>query len=232
MDRERLRQRLGQGLSLTQIGALEGRHASTVGYWVRRHGLEAGGRDRFSPKGELTAEQLRPLVARGMTLIEIAGEVDRSIATVRYWLRKHGLRTRGRRGRAPIAPAELVAEARAAGRRTLEAECPRHGLGTFVIERSGRARCRQCRMDRVAERRRAVKRILVEEAGGCCARCGYDRCIGALQFHHRDPTQKQFGLAHKGRAIALERLREEAAKCTLVCANCHAEIEHGTAADR
>lgn len=172
MDRERLRQHLLRGLSLTEIGALEQRHPSTVGYWVRKHGLEAGGSERFAPKGGLTAERLRPLVEQGMTLAAIAEEVDRSIATVRYWLRKHGLRTRGRRGRAPIAPAELVAEARAAGRRTLEAECPRHGPGTFVIERSGRARCRQCRMDRVAERRRAVKRILVKEAGASAPAAG------------------------------------------------------------
>jgi hypothetical protein len=46
VDRDRLKVYLEQGLSLIQIGALENRDPSTVGYWVRKHGLEANGRDR------------------------------------------------------------------------------------------------------------------------------------------------------------------------------------------
>jgi hypothetical protein len=74
-----------------------------------------------------------------------------------------------------------------------------------------------------------VKRILVEEAGGCCAVCGYERCMVNLHFHHVDPATKSFGLSvsfGKG----LEKLRAEAKKCVLVCANCHGEIESGVIA--
>ena len=70
-----------------------------------------------------------------------------------------------------------------------------------------------------------MKRILVEEAGGRCVVCGYDRCIINLVFHHIDPGQKSFGLASCTRALAA--LRDEVAKCILVCANCHGEIEAG-----
>ena len=55
--------------------------------------------------------------------------------------------------------------------------------------------------------------------------CGYDRYIGALQFHHCDPRRKTFHLAHNGMTRSLERSREEVKKCVLLCANCHAEIE-------
>jgi hypothetical protein len=72
-----------------------------------------------------------------------------------------------------------------------------------------------------------VARILVEEAGGRCQVCGYDRCIAALQFHHIDPATKLFGLGSRGLAQALDKLRAEAAKCVLLCANCHAEVEAG-----
>ena len=51
MDREVLRSYLSQGRSLEQIGALTERHASTVGYWIRRHGLAANGRARYSRRG-------------------------------------------------------------------------------------------------------------------------------------------------------------------------------------
>lgn len=229
MLRDRLKGYLEQGLSLEQIGTLENRDPSTVGYWLRKHGLEANGRAAHAARGALSLDLLRPLVDRGLTLAEIADELDRSVAAVRYWLEKHGLRTKGRRGPRPVIPREIVDQAIARGLRTLEAECPHHGRGVFVIENSGRVRCRQCRMDRVADRRRKVKRILIEEAGGRCIRCGYDRFVGALQFHHVDPTQKSFGVAQKGATIGIDALRAEAEKCIVLCANCHAEVEHGEA---
>lgn len=65
---------------------------------------------------------------------------------------------------------------------------------------------------------------LVDEAGGCCAVCGYDRCVVNLHFHHVDPRRKSFGVTvAKGKA--LDAYRAEARKCVLVCANCHGEIE-------
>jgi len=78
----------------------------------------------------------------------------------------------------------------------------------------------------VTRRLQKVKRVLVEEAGGCCAVCGYDRCIVSLHFHHVDPATKSFAISvASGKAIAA--YREEAKKCALVCANCHGEIEAG-----
>jgi hypothetical protein len=47
-----------------------------------------------------------------------------------------------------------------------------------------------------------VKEILVAEAGGCCATCGYDSCLGALEFHHLDPSQKRLEINAKGVAVA------------------------------
>ena len=75
--------------------------------------------------------------------------------------------------------------------------------------------------------RRKVKRILVEEAGGACAVCGYSRFDAALQFHHVDPTEKSFALSREGVTRSLARARAEAQKCVLLCANCHAEVEGG-----
>lgn len=65
------------------------------------------------------------------------------------------------------------------------------------------------------------------EHGGECALCGYNRCIGALDFHHRDRSQKSFGLADKGYTKSIAKMRAEAAKCLLLCKNCHAEVEAG-----
>src|SRR5207253_817513 len=91
---------------------------------------------------------------------------------------------------------------------------------------------KRCRTEHVSARRRRVKRILVEEAGGRCVICGYDRFSGALQFHHLDPSVKSFALFVQGVARSLEKARVEAAKCALICANCHAEVEGGVATIR
>lgn len=92
--------------------------------------------------------------------------------------------------------------------------------------RSGsRLRCSLCNREYVAKRRRKNKLQLVEERGGKCELCGYHRYVGALDFHHRDPKTKKFGIAEKGMTYSLSRLREEAAKCALLCGNCHAEVE-------
>ena len=85
----------------------------------------------------------------------------------------------------------------------------------------------QCRKERVSEWRREVKRRLVDEAGGACLICGYDTCVAALEFHHRDRKTKLFALSRQGVTRSFEEARAEARKCDLLCSNCHAEVENG-----
>ena len=107
--------------------------------------------------------------------------------------------------------------------------CARHGVVPHGRYRDGsghRLRCRRCVGEAVTRRHRKVRAILVAEAGGCCAVCGYARCMLNLRFHHVDPSAKSFDM-HMGRGKSPAAFREEARKCVLVCANCHGEIESG-----
>lgn len=216
MDREFLEECLEKGMSLEAIGREVGKHPSTVGYWLKKHGLDAVHSRSAAPKGALDEEQLRRLVAEGLTLREIAARVDRSASSVRHWLSRYDLATAGRRRERPAGdpPRAMLT-------------CRRHGLTTFVLEGRGYYRCGRCRSAAVSRRRRRVKEILVAEAGGKCALCGYDRCQEALHFHHLDPSSKEFHLGHQGQSRSLARSRAEAEKCVLVCGNCHAEVEAG-----
>ena len=94
------------------------------------------------------------------------------------------------------------------------------GDGTF------RWICKRCASEAVTRRHQKVKRILVAEGGGACAVCGYERTVVNLHFHHVDPAEKSFSV-NTARGKALDAFRAEAAKCVLVCANCHGEIEAG-----
>ena len=172
---------------------------------------------RFSPRGAPDEELLEELAARGATLREMAEATDRSIATVRYWLDRWKIERVERLVKVDPATAPPIAER----------HCRRHGLTRFVLEGRGYYRCMRCRQERVSEWRRRTKRLLVEEAGGRCALCGYDSCVAALHFHHLDPAAKHFTLSRRGATRSRAEARAEARKCVLLCANCHAEVEAG-----
>ena len=215
MDRSWLEAQLAAGRSVESLARELGRAPSTVAYWAAKHGLRSQHAERHAPRGGIEREVLAELVEQGRSTRAIAARLGCSQATVLHWLARYGLRTDRA---APVPP-----DARAVERR-----CPRHGRTQFVRYGSQDAlRCERCRKDRVVARRRQVKETLVAEAGGACRLCGYDRYAGALQFHHVDPATKDFGLARHGVARSLARSREEAAKCVLLCANCHAEVEAG-----
>lgn len=214
MEREELQMMLEAGMSLAAIGRETGRHPSTVSYWVAKHGLSLSESARHAPRGVIPEDVLRRLVAEGKSTREIASVVDRSQATVRYRLRRLGMATVPRA--AGAAPRYQV----------FEGTCPRHGQ-TRMTMRKGTQLCLRCRSESVASWRRRAKAILVAEAGGGCAECGYARCAQALQFHHRDPATKRFTIADRGLTRSIDVLREEAAKCILLCSNCHAEVEAG-----
>lgn len=106
-------------------------------------------------------------------------------------------------------------------------KCNHHDNTEFILEGNGYYRCKKCRVNSVSKRRRNVKKKLVEYFGGKCQveRCGYNRCVEALDFHHLNPEEKGFRVS-SGSTISFEKLLEEAKKCVLVCANCHREIEN------
>ena len=89
VDRAELESYLRDGLSLEDIGRLVHKDASTVGYWVRKHGLTANGRAKHGSKGGLDRDRLTRLIDTGMTQSELAHELGCSPSTIRYWLRKH-----------------------------------------------------------------------------------------------------------------------------------------------
>jgi transposase len=218
VSRAWLASELETGKSFEQIGREIGRDGSTIAWHAKKYGLRSAGAQRFAPRGEPDRGLVEKLAAEGATLDEMARALDRSIATVRYWLDRWSIERAPRAGRKPIdlasAPKDVVME------------CKHHGSTSFRLV-GGRYRCIRCRSARVSEWRRRLKRTLVAEAGGRCQACGYDACPAALQFHHLDPTTKSFVISRQGVARNIAEARTEAQKCVLLCANCHAEVEVG-----
>lgn len=82
----------------------------------------------------------------------------------------------------------------------------------------------------VIEWRRRVKIKLVEYKGGKCEICEYNKCISSLEFHHKNPEEKDFSIS--GKTHSFDKLRNEVDKCILVCRNCHGEIHHKIEEDK
>ncbi len=85
------------------------------------------------------------------------------------------------------------------------------------------------RNPRTLEARLELKRKLVDVAGGCCTRCGYNKSIYALDFHRtgKDKENTVSNLLMRATGKKDEHLAlalAEAAKCILLCANCHREL--------
>lgn len=105
--------------------------------------------------------------------------------------------------------------------------CKKHGESDFR-KRSNRDQswvCCACAYAAIRKRRYKLHTTIIEEHGGCCIICGYDKNYAGLCFHHRNPADKKFGI-RGGSIMGIDKLRKEAKKCDLLCHNCHAELHN------
>lgn len=101
------------------------------------------------------------------------------------------------------------------GRKTSCLDC-----GDLVGGHGGLGRCAK---HYKAVRYTAIKGALVAALGGACKRCAGVFPLAVYDFHHRG--DKQFGVAQMILNATPSEIAHEAAKCDLLCANCH-RIEH------
>ena len=85
--------------------------------------------------------------------------------------------------------------------------------------------CYECVPDGIQLGRSGLLDLIRKKHGGKCQRCGYNTYLGALDFHHINPDEKDFTIGN--RDYKLIDCIHEAEKCVLLCANCHREIHAG-----
>lgn len=96
----------------------------------------------------------------------------------------------------------------------------------FYIDAAGKpySWCRQCVNERKVTAKQRFKRACIAYKGGACEVCGYAKCDAALDFHHNDASQKDFGISDSGHCCLTDEIKKELDKCRLLCANCHREL--------
>jgi hypothetical protein len=71
------------------------------------------------------------------------------------------------------------------------------------------------------------KRKAIDQKGGSCSKCGYNKNLAGLVFHHLDPQTKLFKLDLRTFTnTSSKRLQLELEKCVVLCHNCHAELHY------
>lgn len=166
---------------------------------------------------------LQEMIDEGLSIRRISDKVGKSPSTVRHWLVKHRLKT---------CPSRKYAVG-VWGKKPSAVNCVICGCSDpeNFYKSCGGSWCKDCHNKICIERNRQRKRDAVEYKGGKCEVCGYNKCIGSLEFHHIDPSQKDPKWATmKNRP--LENIKCELDKCQLVCRNCHGEIHWGEVTNR
>lgn len=81
------------------------------------------------------------------------------------------------------------------------------------------ALCKPCRSRYATDRRKRIKEQAIKHLGGKCVDCGIvdEPCV--YDFHHLNPTQKDFSLGANTKAF--DSIIDELEKCVLLCSNCH-----------
>ncbi len=87
-----------------------------------------------------------------------------------------------------------------------------------------RGECKACKSRIEYERGRDRVKLYKEwKQTLSCEKCGYSD-YRALQFHHPN-EDKEVNIASRCSHWSLDRIKKEAVKCIVLCANCH-QIEH------
>jgi len=95
----------------------------------------------------------------------------------------------------------------------------------FDYNRSKGHRATVCNNCNGTVRRYKLKRRAIDYKGGKCNSCGYNKCQGAMEFHHIDKTSKKFEIGGSYNR-SWKELQIELDKCILLCSNCHHELHY------
>lgn len=155
----------------------------------------------------------------GLSFNEITKLTQKSLTTILYWAKKHKLKSNFKSFKQEGT--KVYGDTRFCAR------CQSYVKTSMFYSRRGKPNssvyCMKCTGDQTTERMRSLKLKMVEYKGGCCEKCGYKNYIGALEFHHLEPNQKDFNPSKLKTYSFDDRVKSELDKCALLCANCHRE---------
>ena len=151
-------------------------------------------------------------INQGLNTWKIAEKLNTNQTQIRNWLKQYDLKTK-----------------RTVNKLLNQKQCPKcqeiKPLDNFYQSSKSSSYCKNCISNHNTLNRQQVKQQSINYLGGKCIKCGYNKCIAALEFHHLDPNEKDVDYANY-KWIFSDKLKSELDKCVLLCANCHREEHH------
>ena len=94
------------------------------------------------------------------------------------------------------------------------------------------AKNRQAFLDKSADHKRRIRAWLKQYKDGMSCEICREEANECLEFHHRNPKDKRFSIAHAGsKGLSIPNIKREIKKCSCICANCHRKIHSGRLAN-
>lgn len=174
----------------------------------------------------MNENSIRECVELGMSHRQIASKFGKSQTSIRYWLSKYGLKTNPHGINRGIIP---EGEKYCSKCKSVKSLDEFHGSS----ERRITSYCKSCNIKNVLERQTNFKLQCLDYKGGRhCSRCGYDKSYVALEFHHRNATEKEFAISKFKLYKFIDIVKDELDKCDVLCSNCHKEVHHELAKEK
>ena len=160
----------------------------------------------------MNKELLISQINQGLSTWEMATINQTTQPNIRYWLKKYSLETLRKTNK--MINYKLCPKCKTSKPKS-----------DFYQSSKSSSFCKTCIMQSNKERQRKTKALAIKYKGGKCSKCGYDRCLAALEFHHIDPSTKDKDYFNS-RGGLTNSFKSELDKCVLLCANCHREEHH------
>jgi len=173
----------------------------------------------------MNPSELKKYIEQGYSTYDISKVTNKSQTNVRYWLKKFGFKTKNLSFTESSLLKEKIIENGIEYKICPSCSIKKELLKDFYIkkEKYSHAWCKACINKNTIAIQQNRKIQAINYKGGKCAKCGYNKYAGALDFHHLDPSKKDFTIARR-KNCSLETIKPELDKCILLCRNCHAEL--------
>jgi len=159
----------------------------------------------------MNKQELFEMLSNEMSMNDISKNTGKSLTTIRYWCKKYGLKS-------IYTSTNNIKKSHKCG------YCGETDPSNFYGHK--KRICGKCHNKYTIELGRKKRKFIVEQMGGVCVSCGFDKYHSALQVHHLDPSKKDntFGSI---RGWNKQRILDEIQNCVLLCACCHAAVHSG-----
>jgi hypothetical protein len=160
----------------------------------------------------MNKEDLILFIIQGFSTWDLTKQFNTTQPNIRYWLKKYELQT--------IRKQNSINNQRIC----LTCNITKPQDEFYKRGKKFMCHCKKCFLKKNTNKRLEVKQKAVDYLGGKCSKCGYNKCLAALDFHHINPNDKDSDYTNW--RMSFDKLKTELDKCVLLCANCHREEHH------